>query len=431
VLLNEDLKEKNDMTKRRNMLIAQSGGPSAAINASITGAIARGMASSKIENVLGAVNGMQGFLDRRIINISGQMTKSEYFEMLIHTPAHALGSSRYKIAKNDEETYKKIIGILKDFNVGYFFYNGGNDSMDTVNKLAGYLKQAGEDIVAVGIPKTVDNDLELTDHTPGFGSAARYVATSVAELYLDTCVYPLPACTIVEIMGRNAGWLTAASALARETGLPAPHLIYLPEMDFDPEAFIAEVQKLMENEQQILVTVSEGLRTKDGNYLSDTGAAEDMFGHKTLGGAAHMLEKLVKENIKIPKLKTRAIQFSTLQRAAAHCASLTDLEESYQCGYRAVEAAVNGLTDVMITIARISDVPYLVRYDVGDLGQIANKEKKVPLEWITRNGTDVSEEMLTYLRPLVTGETMGLMSGGLPRFFRFDLNRIVTPDDVK
>ena len=419
------------MSEKRNMLIAQSGGPSSAINASITGAIARGMASTKIDHVLGAVNGMQGFLERKIINISDQMKTSEDFEMLIHTPAHALGSSRYKISGDDEETYAKIIEILKDYNIKYFFYNGGNDSMDTVNKLADYLREAGEDIVAVGIPKTIDNDLELTDHTPGFGSAARYVATSVAELYLDTCVYPMPACTIVEIMGRNAGWLTAASALARETGLPAPHLIYLPEVDFDPEAFVHEVKTVMEADHQILIAVSEGLRTKDGLYLSDTGAAEDMFGHKTLGGAANVLEKIVKERVDIPKLKTRAIQFSTLQRAAAHCASLTDLQEAYQCGYRAVEAAVNGLSDIMITITRISDVPYVVRYDIGKLDDIANKEKKVPLEWITKNGTDVSEEMLVYLRPLVTGETTELLSEGLPRFFRFDLGRMVTPREVK
>ncbi|MDR3363383.1 MAG: 6-phosphofructokinase [Clostridiales Family XIII bacterium] len=419
------------MAEKQNMLIAQSGGPSSAINASITGAIARGMASTKIDNVLGAVNGMQGFLERKIINISEQMKTSEDFDLLIHTPAHALGSSRYKIKGDDEGTYTKIIEILKDYNIKYFFYNGGNDSMDTVNKLADYLRQAGEDIVAVGIPKTIDNDLELTDHTPGFGSAARYVATSVAELYLDTCVYPLPACTIVEIMGRNAGWLTAASALARETGLPAPHLIYLPEVDFDPAAFIHEVQTVMETDRQILIAASEGIHTKDGNYLSDTGAAEDMFGHKTLGGAATVLERLVKDNVKVPGLKTRAIQFSTLQRAAAHCASLTDLEESYQCGYRAVEAAVNGMSDIMITITRISDVPYVVRYDVGQLDDIANKEKKVPPGWIIKNGTDVSEEMLVYLRPLVTGDTTELLSEGLPRFFRFNLHRVVTPRDVK
>jgi 6-phosphofructokinase 1 len=412
-------------------LIAQSGGPSSAINASITGAIARGMASTKIRNVLGAVNGMQGFLDRQIINISDQMKRSEDFDLLIHTPAHALGSSRYKIPKEGKEIYGKITEILKDYDIGYFFYNGGNDSMDTVNKLADFLKEAGEDIVAVGIPKTIDNDLELTDHCPGFGSAARYVATSVAELYLDTIVYPIPAVTIVEIMGRNAGWLTAAAALARDTGVPAPHLIYLPEVDFDEKAFVMEVRRLLEKESKILIAVSEGIHDADGNYLADTGAAEDMFGHKTLGGVATVLEEIIKKQVDVPKLKTRAIQFSTLQRAAAHCASTVDLEESYQCGYRAVEAAVNGKTDIMITIARISDVPYVVRYDEGKLELVANKEKKVPAAWITKAGTDVSEEMLTYLRPLVTGETTELLTGGLPRFFRFDLEKTVMPWEVK
>ena len=419
---------------KKNMLIAQSGGPSSAINASIAGAIVRGMASTKIGHVLGAVNGMQGFLDRKLINVSDQLRTSGDIDMLIHTPAHALGSSRYKIKQGDEETYKKIVEILKEYGVGYFFYNGGNDSMDTVNQLSEYLKRTGEDIIAVGIPKTIDNDLELTDHTPGFGSAARYVAISMAELYLDTCVYPVPACTIVEIMGRNAGWLTAASALARDTGVPAPHLIYLPESDFDTDAFVGEAKALIGNggkdDGQIVIAVSEGLRTKDGDYIADTGAAEDMFGHKTLGGVATVLEALVKEHVPLPKLKTRAIQLSTLQRAAAHCASQTDLDESYQCGYRAVEAAVNGKSGVMITITRVSDEPYLVRFDEAGLGGIANKEKKVPPSWITKNGTDVSEEMMAYLRPLVTKPATEQMEGGLPKFFRFDLGRTVKPEDV-
>jgi 6-phosphofructokinase 1 len=248
---------------------------------------------------------------------------------------------------------------------------------------------------------------------------------------LDTCVYPQPAVTIVEIMGRNAGWLTAASVLARECGISAPHLIYLPEVIFDPVAFVKEVERLVERETHIVIAVSEGIHTADGNYLADTGAAEDMFGHKTLGGVATVLEDMIKEKVSVPKLKTRAIQLSTLQRAAAHCASSTDLQESYQCGYRAVEAAVNGGTDIMITIARISDIPYVVRYDVGQLDDVANKEKKVPLEWIVNDGTDVSEEMLVYLRPLVAGETSELLKAGLPRFFRFDLEKTVMPWEIR
>ncbi|MDR0853441.1 MAG: 6-phosphofructokinase [Clostridiales Family XIII bacterium] len=416
---------------KKNMIIAQSGGPSSAINASIAGAIARGMASDKIDKVLGAVNGMQGFLNRQIINISEQMKSSEDFELLIHTPAQALGSSRYKIPKGDEEVFKEIVSILNDYNIGYFFYNGGNDSMDTVNRLADYIETCGLGIRAIGIPKTIDNDLFNTDHTPGFGSAARYVATSIAEVYLDTCVYPVPGLTIVEIMGRNAGWLTAASALARDSGIKAPHLIYLPEATFDPDEFVEEIRLLFEKQTHVLVAVSEGVRLADGSYLADTGAEADMFGHKTLGGVATTLESMIKEKLDIPKLKTRAIQLSTLQRSAAHCASLTDLQESYQCGYRAVEAAINGESDIMITINRLSDVPYLVRYDETKLEFVANKEKVVPSEWIYKNGTDVTEEMMTYLRPLVTGDTTELTQGGMPRFFRFDWDKIILPKDVK
>ncbi|MDR1954031.1 MAG: 6-phosphofructokinase [Clostridiales Family XIII bacterium] len=410
----------------KNMIIAQSGGPSSAINASIAGAIARAMASDKIDKVFGAINGMQGFLDRKIIDISDQMRTSEDFELLIHTPAQALGSSRYKLPKDSVETYEQILAILKAYNIGYFFYNGGNDSMDTVSRLAAFFKERGEDIIAVGIPKTIDNDLVETDHTPGFGSAARYVAASIAEVYLDTIVYPIPAVTIVEVMGRNAGWLTAASALARKNG-SAPHLIYLPEVAFKPDDFIKKVRSLLETEKHIVIAVSEGIRTEDGAYLADTGAAEDMFGHKTLGGVATVLESMIKESIKIEKLKTRAIQFSTLQRAAAHMASDTDLKESYECGYRAVEAALEGSTDVMITIQRTSDEPYLTYFAASPLAGIANKEKKIPLEWITKDGDDVTDEMVRYLKPLVRGAATEKMVDGLPVFFKFDRTKLVDP----
>jgi 6-phosphofructokinase 1 len=298
--------------------------------------------------------------------------------------------------------------------------------MDTVNRLSAFFAEKGVDIVAVGIPKTIDNDLVLTDHTPGFGSAAKYVAASIGELYLDTIVYPYPAVTVVEIMGRNAGWLTAAAALARRHGWPAPHLIYLPEVDFDPAAFLQQAEAKLIEEKQIVIAVSEGIREADGTYLADTGANEDMFGHKTLGGVATKLEAMIKENIKIEKLKTRAIQFSTLQRSAAHFASDTDLTESFQCGYRAVEEALRGMTGVMVTIQRTSDDPYLTRFDISPLDEIANKEKKIPREWINAAGTDVTEEMITYLKPLVRGDATEKLVDGLPVFFRFDMTRLVT-----
>jgi 6-phosphofructokinase 1 len=411
------------MTK--NMLIAQSGGPSSAINASIAGAIERALASDKIGRVYGAINGMQGLLDRHIIDISAQIASSDDIETLIHTPAQALGSSRYKLPKDDPAIFDTILGILKEYDVGYFFYNGGNDSMDTVSRLSAYFREKGEDIVALGIPKTIDNDLVETDHTPGFGSAARYVATSVAELYLDTIVYPLPSVVIVEIMGRNAGWLTAASALARDTGVPAPHLIYLPETPFDIDSFVEKTARLVKSEGQIIVAVSEGIRNSRGEYLADTGAAADAFGHKTLGGVANALEAIVKKGLDEPKLKTRAIQFNTLQRAAAHCASAKDLEESYQCGYRAVEAALEGQTGVMVTIRRTGDEPYRAYYGLAPLAGIANKEKAVPLEWIDTENAYVTEEFMRYARPLVRGEATEKFVGGLPRFFRFDWSKKV------
>jgi 6-phosphofructokinase 1 len=413
------------------MVIAQSGGPSSAINASIAGAISRAMAADEIGTVYGAINGMQGFLDRRLIDITKQIRTSDDIDTLIHTPAQALGSSRYKIPRggDGDAVFARILEILKEYDVGYFFYNGGNDSMDTVCRVANYFKEQGEDIVAVGIPKTIDNDLAETDHTPGFGSAARYVAASIAEVYLDTIVYPLPAVTVMEVMGRNAGWLTAASVLARDTGVPAPHLIYLPELPFDPDDFIGRASRLIEKEGQIIVAVSEGIKYADGTYLADTGAAEDMFGHKTLGGVANILESLLKEKSGIKRLKSRAIMFSTLQRAAAHYASETDLSESYECGRRAVESALAGRSGLMITIQRESNEPYLIRYAEGALDNIANAEKTVPLEWISDGGTNVSQEMVDYLRPLVRGESSETNIGGLPRFFRFDWTKTVGPGE--
>jgi 6-phosphofructokinase 1 len=416
------------MTKK-NMVIAQSGGPSSAINASVAGAVSRAMAADEIGKVYGAVNGMQGFLDRKLIDISDQIKSSDDIDMLIQTPAHALGSSRYKIPKgaDGDAVFARILTILKEYDIGYFFYNGGNDSMDTVCRVANYFRERGEDIAAIGIPKTIDNDLADTDHTPGFGSAARYVAASIAEVYLDTIVYPVPAATIVEVMGRNAGWLTAASVLARDSGVPAPHLIYLPELPFDPDDFVKRASQLIGRDGQILVAVSEGVKYADGSYLADTGAAVDMFGHKTLGGAATVLESLLKEKSGIEGLKSRAIMFSTLQRAAAHYASATDIGESYECGRRAVEAALAGRSGVMITIQRTSGDPYLIHFAEGELDNIANAEKTVPLEWISDGGVNVSKEMVDYLRPLVRGESSERVIGGLPRFFRFDLTKIVEP----
>jgi 6-phosphofructokinase 1 len=412
------------------MIIAQSGGPSSAINSSVAGAITRAMASDKIGKVYGAINGMEGFLQRKIIDITEQLHSQDEIDQLIHTPAQALGSSRYKVPKGEEgdKVFDEILKILKEYNIGYFFFNGGNDSMDTVSRLAAYLYSREEDIYAVGIPKTIDNDLVDTDHTPGFGSAARYVAVSISEAYMDAIVYDKPYVIITEVMGRNAGWLTAASVLAKKTGVSAPHFIYLPEVAFDPDEFIERIRDRIENsgEPQVVVAISEGIKLKDGSYVADSGAV-DSFGHSMLGGVGKTLEALVKEKLGA-QIKTRVIEFSILQRAAAHIASTTDLDEAFQCGVRAVEAALQGITDVMISMTRASNVPYLVQYDATPLSNVANRERKVPLDWITPDGAYVTEEMIEYLTPLIRGEASSRMVGGLPTYFRFDWTKLVEPE---
>ena len=416
------------MPDQKNMLIAQSGGPSAVINASIAGAISRAMASEKIEHVFGAINGSEGLLQRKIINITDQISSQDDIDLLINTPSQALGTSRHKIPQGPEgdRLFEQILDILHEYNIGYFFFNGGNDSMDTVSRLAQYLNDRNEDITAVGIPKTVDNDLMNTDHTPGFGSAAKFVAASISELYLDTIVYNKPYVVICEIMGRNAGWLTAASSLARFTGVPAPHLIYLPETVFDSDKFIADVKERIASDTypQVIIAVSEGIKTKEGTYLAESGAALDSFGHVTLSGAAQVLETMIKDKLG-SQVKTRSVQFSTLQRSAAHLASKTDLDEAFQCGSRAVAAALHKSSGIMISMERLSNFPYTIRYAETPLAEVANFEKKVPDSWITKGGTDVSAEMIEYLAPLIRGEACPRMKDGLPVYFRFDWSKLV------
>lgn len=414
---------------RRNMIIAQSGGPSPAINASLAGAVARGMGSDQIGTVYGALHGLQGLLERRIISLSQQMKTAKDFELLVHTPAMALGSCRYKLP-HDETIYRTVLNIFREYNIGYFFYCGGNDSMDTVARLSAYFKEKGEDIKCIGIPKTVDNDLAETDHTPGFGSAARFVAASFSEIMIDSSAYPSPSVTIVEVMGRNAGWLTASSVLARAHGFTGPHLIYLPEVPFNPKAFLAKVGEKMEAETNVLIAVSEGLRLENGNYVAEAeSGAIDMFGHRALGGVASALEALVRGAYGDQKWKIRSVEPSVLQRVAMHLASGTDLREAQDVGMRAVGVALAGETDLMVTIKRVSNHPYLVRYETAPLSAVANHERTVPLEWICDEGTNVSGEMVEYLRPLFRGETQVAYEDGLPHFFRLDRTRLVGPGE--
>ena len=396
------------------MIIGQSGGPSSVINASCYGAIRAGLDSDVITKVYGAANGIVGVLNDKLYVMDEE--DPEELAIMRYTPSSALGSCRYKIADPDvdDTDYKKILEIFKKYDVRYFFYNGGNDSMDTVNKLSKYCKENGvEDVFVVGAPKTIDNDLVGTDHCPGFGSAAKYLAATFAELERDCHVYEKKAVTIVEVMGRNAGWLTAASALSRVNGGEGPNLIYLCEPAFDTEQFLKDVQEKLEQKDSVLVAISEGIHDSEGRYVSEQvqSDAQDQFGHSYIAGSAKVLEELVRDRI---GCKVRSIELNLMQRCAAHLASATDLEESRMLGMKACQCALEKQGGQMASIRRISADPYRVEYTSVPVSEVANKEKKVPLPWITEDGHDVTEEMMAYLRPLILGEPAMQYENGIP-----------------
>ena len=401
---------------KTNILIGQSGGPTAAINASLSGVIRQAMRSSEINNIYGTLNGIEGLLQRRIIDLRASMKNTDDFERLAATPAMALGSCRYKLPCAPHEAYDQILQIFKDYDIGMFFYIGGNDSMDTVKQLSAYFKAMGENIRCIGIPKTIDNDLPCTDHTPGFGSAAKYVACSIAELALDSNVYNMFNVIVVEIMGRNAGWLAAASVLARDTGCAAPQLIYLPESAFDPDAFIERVASYSKKNELLIIAVSEGIKNKNGEYISAAGASKDGFGHTALAGTGKYLEELIKEKL---GCKVRSVEFSVLQRAARHYASATDITEAMKIGEEAIRAAIRGETGVMMIFERISEEPYLIRCATVPVEECANLEKTIPPEWII-DGCDVSSELISYMRPLVTGRAADFEKDGMPLYLLLD-----------
>ena len=334
-------------------------------------------------------------------------------ETLKYTPAMYLGSCRYKLPDflDDDSAYIFIFQKFEALNIKAFFYIGGNDSMDTVLKLSNYAKKIGSDVRIIGIPKTIDNDLMMTDHTPGFGSAAKYIASSILEIAHDTFIYAVKSVTIVEIMGRDAGWLTAASALARNEYSAAPHLIYLPEVAFDKDAFLSDVKRLLETTDNVIIAISEGIHDADGNYISASTSSTDTFGHSQLSGAGKCLEYMIKENINV---KVRSIEVNVLQRCAAHLASKTDLDESFLLGEKAVSLAEDEITASMVTLNRVSDEPYTVSYDYARIDEIANEAKSVPLAWINEKGNDIKEPLLTYLRPLIQGEVSVSFENGLP-----------------
>lgn len=397
----------------KHMLIAQSGGPSAAINATVAGVVERCMTSDKVDRIYGAVNGIKGVLNGNYVDLTEILSSPEQLRLLCSTPAAALGSCRLKLNNADEGQLGQIVDALLSREIGYFVYVGGNDSMDTVYQLSAYIKKHNiQGLSVMGAPKTIDNDLPMTDHCPGFGSAAKYIAATFAEIVRDCEVYDIPAVTIVEVMGRNAGWLTAASALSRENGGTGPQLIYLCERAFDTEQFIRDVKDCLAKRNAVVVAVSEGLKNADGSYLSESkGRGVDVFGHAALSGTAKVLEGLVKEKI---GCKVRSIELNLMQRCASHLASANDLSESKMLGMTAADRALNGVSGEMAIVERLSSAPYRVRYGTTDTALVANLEKKVPDSCINPQGNDVTEQMLEYLRPLVHGEVQVPMCGGVP-----------------
>lgn len=398
-----------------NAIFGQSGGPTSVINASAAGVFTEALKQTGvIEKVYGAANGIVGILNEKFYDI-GQEDPAE-LELLKTTPSSALGSCRYKLAKPDvdETDYKRLLEVFKKHNIRYFFYNGGNDSMDTCNKISKYMQKSGHECRVIGVPKTIDNDLFGTDHCPGFASAAKYIATTIMEVYLDARVYDTGMVTVIEIMGRNAGWLTAASALAAYKGL-GPDLIYLPEVDFDLDKMMADVKKVYDREKKVIVAVSEGVKTKEGKYIPELvgEVSVDAFGHKQMGGTAPVLANYIKEKL---GCKVRGIELSLMQRCAAHLASKNDVEESFLSGQTAVRIAVDGMTDFMVGFQRPESGEYKCEIKLIPLNDVANTEKVVPKEWINEEGNFVNEKFIEYALPLIQGESRIAIEDGLPRF---------------
>lgn len=403
------------MKHKGNCIIGQSGGPTVAINASLSGVLQGILENDLYDKVYGMVNGIEGLLQGKFLNLSDLFQTQDALDQLTHTPAMYLGSCRFKLPtyEHSETIYEELFNFFEAHDIRTFFYIGGNDSMDTVLKLSNYSKTHGKAINVIGIPKTIDNDLPLTDHTPGFGSAAKYVATSLLEIAHDTYIYNIPSVTIVEIMGRNAGWLTAASILARTSYSPAPDLIYLPETSFSIERFIEDVKAIKSKRKNVIIAVSEGIKDEEGRYISASSGTVDAFGHKQLCGAGKTLENILKAEL---GCKVRSIELNVLQRSASHIASKTDLDESIRIGKAAATLGAQGETAQMICYKRVSDAPYQIETFAYDIAAIANQEKTIPLSWINEQGNDLTEEAITYLRPLIEGEVLLSYMNGIPSY---------------
>ena len=398
-----------------NIAVAQSGGPTAAINASLTGVFNGAEQEKEVDEIYGAENGIEGILGDRLLNLRSILMNDHDKQLLMTTPSTILGSCRFKLKDwhEDECDYLRITEVFNRHNIRAFFYIGGNDSMDTVMKLNSYFVAKDIRIKVVGVPKTIDNDVTETDHTPGFGSAAKYVACSLQEIIRDSRVYSIPSVTIVEIMGRDAGWLAASSCVLRANGEPAPHLIYLPEGEFSPEKYLEDVRKAQLRYKAVIVAVSEGITA--GGVTSEV---VDAFGHKYLSGVGKWLEGYTKEHI---GCKVRSIELNVMQRCSSHIASLTDLNEAERIGREAVKAALTyGESGVMMAFRRISNNPYRVEIVTADISKIANQEKKFPREWINPEGNNVTVDALNYFLPLIQGEPQLEFRNGIPVHFRLD-----------
>ena len=404
-----------------NVIVGQSGGPTSVINSSLVG-VFQGAKRAGCGKIYGMRNGLEGLLQERYVELNDCIKNDLDIEILKRTPSSFLGTCRYKLPhyEKDSAVYEKLFAILKKLDIKHFFYIGGNDSMDTIKKLAEYANKINSDITFMGVPKTIDNDLDKTDHTPGYGSAAKYIATVTKELVRDGLIYEMQSVTVIEIMGRNAGWLTGAAVLAKSEDCEGPDLIYLPEVAFDVDDFLKKVKKLVSEKQSIVIAVSEGIKTADGRYVCELSAPSDKtdsFGHVQLSGTGKYLSDLIIEKL---GCKSRAIELSTLQRCAGHLTSRVDITEAYQVGGTAVKAAFEGKTGQMVILKRVSQDPYICTTDLYDVHKVANLEKKVPRSWITEEGDYVTAEMKNYIEPLIQAELTPIMITGQPRHIIID-----------
>ena len=402
---------------KKNAVVGQSGGPTAVINASLYGTVYEALnREDEIGTVYGMINGIEGFLNDQVMDMA-PLEESKELELIRTTPGSYLGSCRYKLPEDlNDPVYPQLFARFEAYNIGYFFYIGGNDSMDTVSKLSRYAEKISSDIRVIGIPRTIDNDLVETDHTPGFGSAAKYVASTVREIAIDASVYDnKKSVTIVEIMGRHAGWLTAASALARKFEHDNPVLIYLPETDFDQDAFIEKVRTSLETTPNLVVCISEGIHDNTGTFICEysNDVGTDTFGHKMLTGSGKYLENLVKERLGV---KVRSVELNVCQRCSSSMLSKTDQKEAIASGAYGVKAALNGASGKMVAFERLDGDDSQIDYVLKDVNVICNQEKCVPATWITADGSDVTEDFIRYARPLIQGEVTVPTEDGVPKF---------------